>query len=171
MATKESAIPIKEDYDDIGDIIDTVKQAGPAGAVLISLALPGPFKIVGIIAAIGLVAYNFIKLINKCIVFYLKFTNDISLWFAIQAEFLRINAENLKYRDDEHGEKHKKEVYKQQMKWVARFNKISNAFALKDSKVQKEMKREEQEYKQLPPEEENEDTSNDNDTSNDGDLF
>ena len=57
------------------------------------------------------------------------------------------------------------------MKWVARFNKISNTFALKDSKVQKEMKREEQEYKQLPPEEENEDTSNDNDTSNDGDLF
>ena len=171
VATKESAVPIREDYDDIGDIIDTVRKAGPAGAVLISLALPGPFKIVGIIGAIGLVAYNFIKLINKCIVFYLKFTNDISLWFAIQAEFLRINAENLKYRDDEHGEKHKKEVYKQQMKWVARFNKISNAFALKDSKVQKEMKREEQEYKQLPPEEENEDTSNDNDTSNDGDLF
>ena len=57
------------------------------------------------------------------------------------------------------------------MKWVARFNKISNAFALKDSKVQKEMKREEQEYKQLPPDDENEDNNSTDNTSDDGDLF
>ena len=63
---------------------------------------------------------------------------DLSDWFEIQANFLQINAENLKYRDDPKGDDHKKKVYDAQMKWVDRFKKIANKLALTDSKARKE---------------------------------
>ena len=68
----------------------------------------------------------------------------LSDWFEIQATYLQINAENLKYRDDRKGsDDHRKKVYQSQMKWVDRFRKISNMLALKDSKATKETEDEE----------------------------
>ena len=65
-------------------------------------------------------------------------------WFQTQADFLQINAENLKYRDDDKGEDHQKKVYQNQMKWVERFKKIANALAITDAKARKEAEKEEQ---------------------------
>ena len=63
---------------------------------------------------------------------------NLSEWFSIQADFLAINAENLKYREDrKNSDSHKNKVYDKQMKWVDRFRKISNFFALKDTKSRK----------------------------------
>ena len=68
----------------------------------------------------------------------------ISDWFEIQATYLQINAENLKYRDDrKDSDDHRKKVYRTQMWFVDKFKKIANALALKDSKATKETEEEE----------------------------
>lgn len=86
----------------------------------------------------GITAVLFLFLFRKVAFFVLKTRMDISDWFEIQANFLQINAENLKYRDDPKGDEHKKKVYDAQMKWVDRFKKIANKLALTDSKARRE---------------------------------
>lgn len=86
----------------------------------------------------GITAVLFLFLFRKVAFFVLKTRMDISDWFEIQANYLQINAENLKYRDDPKGDDHKKKVYDAQMKWVDRFKKIANKLALTDSKARKE---------------------------------
>lgn len=86
----------------------------------------------------GITAVLFLFLFRKVAFFVLKTRMDISDWFEIQANYLQINAENLKYRDDTKGDDHKKKVYDAQMKWVDRFKKIANKLALTDSKARKE---------------------------------
>lgn len=86
----------------------------------------------------GITAVLFLFLFRKVAFFVLKTRMDISDWFEIQANYLQINAENLKYRDDPKGDDHKKKVYDAQMKWVDRFKKIANKLALIDSKARKE---------------------------------
>ena len=89
---------------------------------------------------------------------------NVSDYFAIQAEFLRINAENLQYRDDDQGDDHKKVVYQRQMKIVETLKKLSNIFALKDSKAKKESEKDDEEYRKKRKKE-------DDDSSDDGGLF
>lgn len=107
------------------------------------------------LAAIGYAAYTIGTIVAKfitgkglfdnaifglrSIVYYFFYMRvNISDWFSIQADFLAVNAENLKYREDrKNSESHKSKVYEKQMKWVERFRKISNFFALKDSKSRK----------------------------------
>lgn len=86
----------------------------------------------------GITAVLFLFLFRKVAFFVLKTRMDISDWFEIQANYLQINAENLKYRDDPKGDDHKKKVYDAQMKWVDRFKKIANKLSLTDSKARKE---------------------------------
>lgn len=88
----------------------------------------------------------FIGLARRMIYWFLHTRMQVSDWFAVQAEFLQINAENLKYRDDEKGEEHKKIVYQRQMKWVERFKKISNMIAIDNAKANKASKEDDEEY-------------------------
>lgn len=174
-STNESSIILNEEPGDLVDIIHALrKQATPMTALALSVALPGPFQLVGIVIAIGIAGFMFLRILSKCIMFYLSIRMKVSDWFATQAEFLQINAENLKYRDDEKGAKHKQEVYKKQMKWVERFNKIANKIAIKDTKARKEAEQEEEKSRKRTYEddhkEENENKPSDN-GNNDGGLF
>lgn len=136
-------------YDECGD--EVITEAVPL--VLIATgALCGLF-VTGI----------FISLLRRLIYWFLRTRMKVSDWFAIQAEFLQINAENLKYRDDEKGEEHKKAVYKSQMKWVERFKKISNMIAITNSKATKEANEDDDEYSRKREYED--------DDSDDGGLF
>ena len=103
-----------------------------------------PVKIVAIIVAIGIAAVLLLKGLCKLMYWAISTCSKLSDWFEIQATYLQINAENLKYRDDRKGsDDHRKKVYQSQMKWVDRFKKISNKLALKDSKATKETEEEE----------------------------
>ena len=104
--------------------IEVVNEAFPVAVGVIAL----------VIASIGPILF----ILRKVIYWWLHMRMTVSDWFAIQAEFLRINAENLKYRDDDKGDDHRKAVYQRQIKWVDRLRKIANMIALKDTKAQKE---------------------------------
>jgi hypothetical protein len=106
----------------------------------------------GFAAIAGAVVMAFVTIralfgvLRRGIYWWLHTRMQVSDWFAIQADFLQINAENLKYRDDDKGEDHKKQVYQKQMKWVERFRKISNAIAITNSKAYKEANKDDEEY-------------------------
>lgn len=102
-----------------------------------------PFKIVTIIIAAGISIILLIKAIVVVTRLWLNMRMKVSDWFEIQSSYLQINAENLKYREDNKGDDHRKRVYQSQMKWVDRFKKLANFFALKDSKATKETEEEE----------------------------
>lgn len=113
--------------------------------------------VTGVISVIGLVITLF-KILRISIYYWKRMQMSVSDWFAIQANYLQINAENLKYREDDRGDDHRKAVYQRQMKWVNTFNKISNALALKDSKAKKDAQKDEDDYsrkKQYEDEDEN----------------
>ena len=95
-------------------------------------------RVVTIIIAAGALIILFFKLFKWVATWILGTRMKIADWFEIQAEFLQINAENLKYRDDDKGDDHKKQVYQNQMKWVERFKNIANKIAISDSKAKKE---------------------------------
>lgn len=90
------------------------------------------------VIGIGVTAVLFLFLFRRVAFFILKTRMDTSDWFELQANYLQINAENLKYRDDPKGEDHKKKVYNNQIRWVDRFRKIANKLAITDSKARKE---------------------------------
>ena len=64
---------------------------------------------------------------------------DTADFFNVQADFLQINAENIKYREDITDGK-KDIIYKRQMKWVDRFRKYANFWMIKDKRSQNETK-------------------------------
>lgn len=122
------------------DFVGNAAQAGVkvATAGAISKFVPfKPLKFVIIAIGIGASIINFV-MIFRMVVFNLMIKKQkLSDWFDIQATYLQINAENLKYRDDPKGDEHKKETYQRQMKWVDRFKKIANWLAVSDSKARK----------------------------------
>ena len=122
-------------------IAKTAKGAVDIGR---KIAKSKPFKFVTIAVAIGIAIVALLQLIRILMYWFISTRMKLSDWFEIQATYLQINAENLKYRDDRKGsDDHRKKVYQSQMKWVERFRKISNMLALKDSKATKETEDEE----------------------------
>lgn len=154
---RNNLVAVKEDTDIVneGIVRDVVKAgvnsgiagaAGYAATKVIKSGMPLPLKVVSIIISAGILAIKFVQLLRVASYYFLHTRMKISDWFEAQANYLRINAENLKYRDDEKGDDHRKEVYQNQMRWVDRFKKISNFFALKDSKARKETEKDDEDY-------------------------
>jgi len=123
---------------------------------------------VALIIGIGASIYAFLKLVSYVIYYFMYTRMALSEWFAVQARFLEINAENLKNRDDPKGEDHKKKSYQNQIKLVQIFNKVSNALALKDSKAKREADEEQKQEERRRYEEDDRDNDSSN---NDGGLF
>lgn len=98
-------------------------------------------KLVGnIVAGVATIIMVF-KAIKGAIYYSKYFKMKFSNWLSIQADFLAINAENLKYRDDKYdSDEHKQKVYTRQMKMVEFMRKLSNTFMLKNQKAQKDAK-------------------------------
>lgn len=135
---------LKEVIGTVGDIVGMAGGAATAVKVGKAAMKFKPLKIVVFIIALGFAAVNLLKLIWKAAFWIMSTRMKLSDWFDIQATYLQINAENLKYRDDrKDSDDHRKSVYQRQMKWVDRFKKLANFFALKDSKATKETEEEE----------------------------
>lgn len=98
--------------------------------------------------------------IKYSLTYLLKMRQSVSDYFAEQADFLQINAENLKYRENVDEEK-KKKIYEKQMAWVNKFRKWSNAFMIKDKKAQNDTKREQEEDRNQKYPKDNEDGNDD----------
>ena len=135
---------LKEVIGTVGDIVGMAGGAATAVKVGQAAMKFKPLKIVAMIIAAGFAIVSFIKLVCKAAFWVMSTSMKLSDWFEIQATYLQINAENLKYRDDrKDSDDHRKSVYQRQMKWVDRFKKLANFFALKDSKATKETEEEE----------------------------
>ena len=110
---------------------------------------------------------NLLWIIRRCCYYFQRIKLSVHDWLTIQADFLQMNADNLKYRDDRKGsDEHRDKVYNKQMKWVERFRKAANWFALKDTKAQKDSQKDEDDEKRRPY-----DNDDDNNSDNDGGLF
>lgn len=150
---EESAdlVPVDEGLKDVAkgawDLTTAVAAGGSAAWMAKGLKYASkfkPLKIVVMIIAAGYAAIIAVKALCVAARWAMKMQMKASDWFEIQAQYLQINAENLKYRDDRNdSDDHRKRVYQSQMKWVDRFKKISNFLALKDSKARKETEDEE----------------------------
>lgn len=114
----------------------------------------------------GSIVSNFLYPL-RAFFYHIKYTQmKFSDWLSVQADFLQVNAENLKYREDRKGsDSHREKVYDRQMKWVDRLRKLSNIFALKDKKAQKAA---EDEQRRDDRRDQQDDREEDDD---DGDLF
>ena len=135
---------LKEVIGTVGDVVGMAGGAATAVKVGQAAMKFKPLKIVIMFIAAGYAIVSFIKLIWKTAFWIMSTRMKISDWFEIQATYLQINAENLKYRDDrKDSDDHRKSVYQRQIKWVDRFKKLANFFALKDSKATKETEEEE----------------------------
>lgn len=135
---------LKEVIGTVGDIVGMAGGAATAVKVGQAAMKFKPLKIVVMIIAAGFAIVSFVKLVCKAAFWVMSTSMKLSDWFEIQATYLQINAENLKYRDDrKDSDDHRKSVYQRQMKWVDRFKKLANFFALKDSKATKETEEEE----------------------------
>ena len=135
---------LKEVIGAVGDIAGMA--GGTATAVKVGKAAMKfkPLKIVVMIIAAGFAIVSFVKLVCKAAFWIMSTSMKLSDWFEIQATYLQINAENLKYRDDrKDSDDHRKKVYRKQMWLVDKFKKLANFFALKDSKATKETEEEE----------------------------
>lgn len=122
---------------------DAVKGTGLVGALMKSK----PLRVVTFIIATGFAAITIIKFLAKASFFIMSASLKFSDWIEVQATYLQINAENLKYRDDPKGDSHRKQVYQNQMKWVARFKKLANFVDLTKSKADKKTKDAEDDYR------------------------
>lgn len=151
MEESADLVPVDEGLRDVvrvaTDIASTAAAGGTAATIAKGLKFAGkfkPLKIIVMIIAAGYTAIMLIKGLGVAARWGMKMQMKASDWFEIQAHYLQINAENLKYRDDRNdSDEHRKRVYQSQMKWVDRFKKISNFLALKDSKAKKETEDEE----------------------------
>lgn len=142
---------IKNNMTQVRESGDIVLQEMPFNPLMI------PLVVTAIIGSLKI----FFFILRKGIYWFLHMRMNISDWFAIQAEFLRINAENLKYRDDDKGDDHRKAVYQRQLKWIESFKKLSNFFALKDSKAQKDAQKDDDDYSKKRKKEEDESGNDD----------
>lgn len=79
------------------------------------------------------------NMIRRAVYYHYYRRQKLADYWNLQADYLQMNAENLKYRegigDDE---ERLKKIYSAQMKWVERFRKIANKFMIEDKKAQKE---------------------------------
>ena len=156
VCIKSNLTQVKEGYDECPDGYVWLQEFGAISGLL------------GIIAAVG-VAFPLILYCIRNTVYYLfSMRQKLSDYFAVQADFLQMNAENLKYRDKyKNNEEERKRVYDNQMKWVKRFREWSNRFMIKDKQAQKdaesESKQDDRENSKYPK-----DTDNGN---GDGGLF
>ena len=181
-ATKESYDMYEDDYDTLNEGLNSTFGDSPTGKLISGgIASAGIFalstavgQVASIIIAVGASIIAFIWMLRKIIYYFLRMRLTVSEWFDCQATLLQINAENLQYREDPKGEEHRDKVYKSQVKWVERFKKISNKFALKDSKARKEAKEDEsRDYKKTTYEDQNTNSSDNynDDDYDDGGLF
>lgn len=152
MSESAELEPVDEGLKDIASTVAAGAEMLAGGGTAAKIVKAGlsagakfkPLQIVAIIIAIGIGIYGFIKILCKAAFWIMSTRMKLSDWFEIQANYLQINAENLKYRDDrKDSDDHRKKVYQSQMKWVDRFKKIANFLALKDSKATKETEDEE----------------------------
>lgn len=159
VATKEAA-----SLDDIRSMAKT------AGAIAFGVWSIGSI-IVGIFKGGGVINSFLYPL--RALFYHIKYTQmKFSDWLAVQADFLQVNAENLKYREDRKGsDTHREKVYAKQLKWVERLRKLSNIFALKDKKAKKAAE-DEQYNDDRRDQQEDKDRRDDNeDDDDDGSLF
>ena len=80
---------------------------------------------------------NIIPILRELIFFFYNSRQSVSDYFAIQADLLQMNAENIRYNSSKSAEE-KKNIRKKQLKVVETFRKISNALAIKSKKAEKE---------------------------------
>lgn len=143
-----------------GENYDSLNEVFPAVLAGLPIIVKIPAFIILSIQSLKILFF----VLRKAIYWLLNMRMNVADYFAIQAEFLRVNAENLQYRDDDQGDDHKKVVYQRQMKIVETLKKLSNIFALKDSKAKKESEKDDEEYRKKRKKE-------DDDSSDDGGLF
>lgn len=161
---KANIVATRED----GDLIDTAKAVG--GVIFLAWSIGS--IIVKIFKGGGLISSFLYPL--RAFFYQIKYTQmKFSDWLAVQADFLQINAENLKYREDRKGsDTHREKVYNRQIKWVERLRKLSNIFALKDKKAQKTAEEEQRRDDRRDQQEDKERRDRDSDyDDDDGDLF
>lgn len=120
---------LKEAYEENPDQIFLLKEDA-IGSVLLFLKY---------IVSAKWVFDSLFFMIRRAVYYYYYKRQQIADYWTIQADFLQMNAENLKYREEfENDDERRKKIYDKQMKWVERFRKIANRFMLEDKKAQKQ---------------------------------
>ena len=147
-------------------VTSATKGSGMAASIINAASKAGTFgKIISFIG-VGITSVILILMAIKQGIYYWKYGKmKFSDWLAVQANYLQINAENLKYRDDrKDSDEHREKVYKKQMWLVDMFRKAANLFMIKDKKAQKQAQEEDERDRKEKP------NTNQND-SDDGGLF
>lgn len=86
------------------------------------------------VAVTGIIL-NILPIIRELIFFFYHSKQSLSDYFAIQADLLQMNAENVKY-NTEKTSKEKDKIRKKQLSIAGKFRKISDALAIKCKKAQ-----------------------------------
>lgn len=79
---------------------------------------------------------NIIPILREMIFFFYNSRQSLSDYFAIQADLLQMNAENIRYNSTASAEE-KKKIRAKQLKVVDVFRKISNTLAIQSKKAEK----------------------------------
>ena len=85
--------------------------------------------------AITAIILNILPIMRELIFFFFHSKQSLSDYFAIQADLLQMNAENIKY-SSEKSAKEKEKIRKKQLSIADKFRKISDALAIKCKKAQ-----------------------------------
>lgn len=147
-------------------VTSATKGSGIAATVVNAASKAGTFgKIISFIG-VGIASIILLLMAIKQGIYYWKYGKmKFSDWLTIQADYLQINAENLKYRDDrKDSDEHREKVYKKQMWLVDMFKKAANFFMIKDKKAQKQAQDEDERDRKRKP-------NNDQNDPDDGGLF
>lgn len=147
-------------------VTSATKGSGIAATVINAASKAGTFgKIISFIG-VGVASIILLLMAIKQGIYYWKYGKmKFSDWLTIQAEYLQINAENLKYRDDrKDSDEHREKVYKRQMWLVDMFKKAANFFMIKDKKAQRQAQEEDERDRKRKP-------NNDQNDPDDGGLF
>lgn len=94
----------------------------------------GATAAIGIIGGVALIVAIVIPAIRNVVHFFYSSKQKLSDYFAIQAALIEINANNLKYNNSK-SEQEKERIYNAQMKWAAKFKKLSTALSAKMKKA------------------------------------
>ena len=78
---------------------------------------------------------NIIPILRELIFFFYNSRQSLSDYFAVQADLLQMNAENIRYNTSKSAEE-KKKIRTKQLKVVDSFRKISNILAIKSKKAE-----------------------------------
>lgn len=98
-----------------------------------------PYAIAAI--AITTIVVNIIPILRELIFFFYNSRQSLSDYFAIQADLLQMNADNITYNSSKPTSE-KKKIQKKQMKVVDKFRKISTILAVKCKKAEKDAEKE-----------------------------